>query len=811
MVHLACLVGVLGLACLASAAKLVHPCEAQQRLRGVRGVKADPASNAAAAEANAAEQNRKLQFGSMNTVEECGGKDVSFKGEGRASIFDQLSSEEIHSVGAFLLKKGLVDFEFAGLMDSKMDEDTSTFTQIYNFVNTYQFLSPNKKAASAYLSGESNVKPERFAKVTVYRGRPEERDVMQYKVGPLPVNGDTKATEMLVPKEWPWGRRAEHYVSESHQYAPRVLAAFDVVSSVIDGLGYTGIGGGDDDEFYGTFSYWAHPSLASTVTDRITTVHFMNLPPMGVGDAQGGTLLAIPLSFDVHENPDAPAMDWVVDNVEYCFQAFSTIESLALAQTSGTVKHCDTSIDEFTWTQMAADKPFRATSEVEMPRIYEPEGHRFAIEGNNIEWMGWEFHIGADDLHGARLHAVKFGGELIAYELAVMEYFASYSGVGSTHQVFYHDSQWRIGGDMTSLQVGLDCPSTAKFVDIVSQVSEDGPETTTGAFCIFEQPLGTSLYRHYNAFPSASGDVGVYGSPKSQLVVRSITTPGNYDYIQEWVFQLDGRIDVELKFGGKFRVGYMMDSYGSGNGAEDNEDYIGRMGVPVNKHSNGLLHDHIAGFKVDLDIAGTKNTLQTTKIKYGTYLEATGKPKPDYAFFDGIKYGEVHNVTTEAGFFAMDYDFFTLVNPTEKNAWGVPRGYEVAFGPTKQRQVMPDDHPIMSAGHWMKYNLCATLHKDEEELGAVPSNFNIGVPPPKMYDMDEFRNGEGVEGEDVVLWVALFKQHWPKAEDVPVVSNFGTFFSLVPRNFHDRAAFKDLPDGPSTNYGLDMKECTPTM
>ena len=129
----------------------------------------------------------------------------------------------------------------------------------------------------------------------------------------------------------------------------------------------------------------------------------------------------------------------------------------------------------------------RATQGVtfDVPAIYEPQGPRFALHGGNIEWMGWEMqrplwskapstlpehsapaaspdhlkaraarkrgarlrwpkgasfphsatrHVGADDFHGLTAHAVTFKGEMIAYEIATMELFASYSGVGSTHQ-----------------------------------------------------------------------------------------------------------------------------------------------------------------------------------------------------------------------------------------------------------------------------------------------------------------------------------------------------------------------------------------
>jgi hypothetical protein len=180
---------------------------------------------------------------------------VAFKGQGRADIFDQLSADEIASVAHFLKQAGLIDYKFGGRMTAEMDANPDTFTQQYNFVPTYQLLNPNKAAASAYLAEETNEPPPRFAKVTVYRGRPEERDVMQYTVGPLPISDATAAKEMWAAGTWPWGLRAEHYTSESHQYSPRVEAAFDVVSSMIDGLGYKqDYGGGDDDGFWSASS-----------------------------------------------------------------------------------------------------------------------------------------------------------------------------------------------------------------------------------------------------------------------------------------------------------------------------------------------------------------------------------------------------------------------------------------------------------------------------------------------------------------------------------------------------------------------------
>lgn len=71
-----------------------------------------------------------------------------------------------------------------------------------------------------------------------------------------------------------------------------------------------------------------------------------------------------------------------------------------------------------------------------------------------------------------------------------------------------------------------------------------------------------------------------------------------------------------------------------------------------------------------------------------------------------------------------------------------------------------------------------------------------------------------------MLWVHVGKQHFPIAEDVPLVSNFGTVrcfvdfrlhhtptqgFWLKPRNYFDYAPFVDLPDA-----NLDYSpECIP--
>ena len=50
-------------------------------------------------------------------------------------------------------------------------------------------------------------------------------------------------------------------------------------------------------------------------------------------------------------------------------------------------------------------------------------------------------------------------------------------------------------------------------------------------------------------------------------------------------------------------------------------------------------------------------------------------------------------------------------------------------------------------------------------------------------------DGERIEQEDLVAWVTLGKEHLPRTEDVPLISNFGTYFVVSPHNqWHGNAA-----------------------
>lgn len=106
-----------------------------------------------------------------------------------------------------------------------------------------------------------------------------------------------------------------------------------------------------------------------------------------------------------------------------------------------------------------------------------------------------------------------------------------------------------------------------------------GSSTRLNAVCIFERESGRPLSRHTGWLPNEMGAVKGY-----ELVVRSVSTVGNYDYTFETVYMLDGTMEVRISASG-YLQGAVFD--------ENQTDF----GHRIRDHSMGSLHDHVIGYK----------------------------------------------------------------------------------------------------------------------------------------------------------------------------------------------------------------------
>lgn len=91
--------------------------------------------------------------------------------DARDDIFNQLSVREYESVVNFVIDQGLADSTIDGVNNWEAALNTNYFVFA-------QLDDPPKQEALAYLDGLTETPPDRFAIVTVHRGRASPRDVM---------------------------------------------------------------------------------------------------------------------------------------------------------------------------------------------------------------------------------------------------------------------------------------------------------------------------------------------------------------------------------------------------------------------------------------------------------------------------------------------------------------------------------------------------------------------------------------------------------------------------------------------------------
>ena len=119
----------------------------------------------------------------------------------------------------------------------------------------------------------------------------------------------------------------------------------------------------------------------------------------------------------------------------------------------------------------------------------------------------------------------NFRGERIIYELSPQEAMAQYSG-SDPHQgnSIWLDRTFGMGGMVREVILGYDCPHDAILLN--ATVHQAGSSVRRNAICVFERESGRPLSRHTGSQANEMGAVKGY-----ELVVRSISSVGNYDYI----------------------------------------------------------------------------------------------------------------------------------------------------------------------------------------------------------------------------------------------------------------------------------------
>jgi primary-amine oxidase len=407
-----------------------------------------------------------------------------------------------------------------------------------------------------------------------------------------------------------------------------------------------------------------------------------------------------------------------------------------------------------------------------------------AVEDGVVRWGQWSFHYRLDRRGGLIVSLLRYrDGErerLVLYRGSLAEMFVPYMDPDPNwaFRAWFDVGENDFGFMASPLKPAIDCPAGAAFLDAVLADSRGEPRLGKSVICLFERDTGAPLWRH-----AEGATASIAGQPATELVLRTIESLGNYDYIIDWVLTETGMVRIEVGATGIVMVkGVATRSMTDSSAAKDTQS-----GTLVAPNLVAVNHDHFLSFRLDLDIDGAQNTLVRQKLKPEPLAEhgaggrslwrVTEEPVTEEGAIAGAGHGEAES--------------WRIVNPNVANALGQHPGYELRLGHTATSLLAPEDPAQRRAG-FSGAPLWVTAYDPAELYAAGPypnqSQGGDGLPAHAA-------RHRPVDNADIVLWATLGFHHVPRPEDWPVMPTQWHSLSLVPAGFFARNPSIEPPRG----------------
>ncbi|KAM3593474.1 uncharacterized protein V6R79_013681 [Siganus canaliculatus] len=696
-----------------------------------------------------------------------------------APMFADLTPHEMKAVRAYL--HGIPEL---GLTDAR-----SKILQ-KNSILLMELNVPKKQEALKALD-RGQARPTRQARVIIQFGNQAKPNITEYIVSPLPFPRSYELRTFKGDRPIVFDSRPITYVEYHH-----LNKILNKITTKAHKLLFETTGG---------FSF-------TNCTDRCLT--FSDIAPRGLGPDERRSWIMLqkfvegyfihPIGLELlinHRNLDPS--QWYVEKVWYNSVYFDSVEELIEKYESGDVEKIKLpqhDPSDLYSTYIPRGDSNTATN-IHGPKFVEPQGHRYHIDRNFVEYAGWSFAYRVRSSAGLQVFDLRFNGERIAYEISLQEAIAFYAGdTPAAMQTKYIDAGWAMGASTYELASGIDCPETATFADLYHYFDTDKPLRHKNALCIFEMNTAIPLRRHFNS--DFEGGYNFYGGLENTvLVLRTTSTVYNYDYIWDFLFYQNGVVEVKVS-----ATGYIHATFFTPNGLN--------YGTKVYNYVLGNLHTHLIHYKVDLDIAGRDNTFETMDLKFVNF---TNPWSPDHTVLQSQLHKTQHKTERSAAFrFNKKMPrYLHFTNPKEKNKWGHQKSYRIQFN-SHADSVLPRGWKEENGISWSRYPLAVTRHRDSEATSSSLYTQNNPWKPVVSFE-DYIRNNEDIINKDLVAWVTVGFLHVPHSEDIPNTSTPGNAvgFFLRPFNFFDEdpslASRSTVIVRPSQNGKPKIQRWTPEV
>lgn len=400
--------------------------------------------------------------------------------------------------------------------------------------------------------------------------------------------------------------------------------------------------------------------------------------------------------------------------------------------------------------------------------ISQPDGPSFKTDGNLVSWEKWRLRVGFNYREGLTLHDIRYDGRSIFYRLSLSEMFVPY---GDSRTPYPRKAAFDLGNDgaginANNLKLGCDCLGHIKYFDAWHNTNSGDPFKLPNVVCCHEVDDGI-LWKHTN-FRTQNAVV----ARSRVLVLQTIVTVSNYEYIFAFQFGQDASIHYEVRATGILSTNPI-----------DIGDKV-PYGTVVAPGVLAPFHQHLFSLRIDPAIDGHKNSLVVEES------HAMPIDDPDTHNPLGVGYTTTSNIVPHET--ALDLDIsknriFKLINEDVINpVTGTPVGYKIVPHPSQMLLAHPSSHHAKRS-EFGAHAIWVTRYSDREFFAAgqhtMQSAGGEGIASWIQQRQKDANAATGVRNEDIVVWHTFGTTHNPRIEDWPVMPCEKMVVGLKPVGF----------------------------
>lgn len=279
--------------------------------------------------------------------------------------------------------------------------------------------------------------------------------------------------------------------------------------------------------------------------------------------------------------------------------------------------------------------------------VVQPNGASFVLEDDVLRWQKWEMRISFNYREGMVLHEVSYDGRPLFYRVSLSDMSVPYA---DPRPPFHKKQAFDLGdtgaGLMANdLKLGCDCLGAIAYKDGLISDEHGRPMWKRNAMCIHEQDAGL-LWKHTNYRTNRAAVVR-----RRELVIQSIITVSNYEYILAFIFDQAGQMDYEVR----------------ATGILSTQPIDPNVSVPwgtvVHDGVLAVYHQHILSLRIDPELDGNSHNRLI-------YEETAPMPRHPKTNPHGNGYTGSRTIIPRSGGYDLDSSknrVYMIENPRKQN------------------------------------------------------------------------------------------------------------------------------------------------